>query len=185
MDRGADVKAQDGYHANTLPAKLISNIDIQRQERHQRINEYIFSTLLQSRPTDTVVLANNPQVSDASNGLKSIFKCRICGDKAIPLTRYPMRRHIHNAHYPEFTWRCRQCDFVPARRHQLKEQMKMSLGHSPTEAELNNHKRSQEVPPVCPLCGCQVQDWKDFHKCFISLCHWLDMGLSGRVNVRG
>ncbi|KAL2859852.1 ankyrin repeat domain-containing protein [Aspergillus lucknowensis] len=162
LDRGVDANIQGGHYGSALPAKLISNIAVRTQEQHHEINEHISSMLHQPTSTDTVVPAPPP---------RSLFKCRICGDKANALALNTIRRHVNDAHYPEFKYHCSECDFVNVRRDRLAEHIRKRHHRLPDPEELYQQKKYLPFQTTfCPLCSQQVHSWEEFYRCFISHC---------------
>lgn len=131
---------------------------LRTQEQLHEINEHI-SLVLHS--TKTVVSAPTST---------SLFKCRKCGDKATFNSVYLMRRHANDVHYPEFHYRCAECDFVAVRRHRLNEHIHKDHHRFPNPGEIDENKSHLPFPPFCDLCSCEVDSWKEFYRCFISHC---------------
>lgn len=143
---------------------------LRTQEQLHEITEHVSLMLHQPPSTDTVFPAKDPQVPDAANGQHTLFKCPLCADKAIALAQFPMRRHVSDVHYHQYTYHCPDCDLVAVRRHRLKEHIMMVHNRSLRTDELEKYKRTHDCPLICALCHCQVQGWKDFYRCFISHC---------------
>lgn len=159
---------------NSSPTQCPHDQLLRTQQQLHEIDEHISSMLPQPVSTGTVVPANDVQGPDASNRSKQLFKCRDpdCGDKMIVLSKVTIKRHVNDVHYPKSTWHCdvSECGVVARRRHRMKEHFNTKHECHPTKEELDELKTDHECPPICPLCGCQVKNWSEFYRCFISHC---------------